>query len=167
MNSLQKALLASGLVSKPLKPVANLPTRQKSINSVPNPLPIPNICCHCGSNVTLVDNAQIYGKPYGNWPYAYLCSSSKCFSYVGLHPYTLIPLGSLATASMRNARKKAKAVFNPLWESGNMTRSEAYIWLAGELGIINTEECHIGWFDVETCNKVITICELKHSENTI
>ena len=78
-----------------------------------------------------------------------------CDSYVGLHPFTGIPLGTLATRPMRDARKQAKAAFNPLWQDGAMTRSDAYAWLAAELSITNVEECHIGWFDVAQCAAVV------------
>jgi hypothetical protein len=45
-------------------------------------------------------------------------------------------------------------VFDPLWNKKDnmMSRSEAYIWLAYELGI-PVEKCHIGMFDVELCRQ--------------
>lgn len=97
--------------------------------------------------------------PYGDWPWAYKCNSKPCNSYVGLHPFTNIPLGTLADAPTREARKKAKAAFNPLWQSKRMSRKDAYAWLAKQLGIVNAGECHIGWFDVATCERVARIME--------
>lgn len=133
---------------------------KSSVLKVKNPLPIPLICPHCASNVELVDNIKIYRtKSYGAWPYAYLCMGKDCRSYVGLHPYTTIPLGTLATATMRDARKKAKAVFEPLWRDGNMSRTKAYSWLATQLGIKDHNDCHIGYFDVMMCKQVIEVCE--------
>lgn len=38
-----------------------------------------------------------------------------------------------------------------------MSRTQAYEWLAGALGI-PAEECHIGMMDVETCGHVIALC---------
>jgi hypothetical protein len=55
---------------------------------------------------------------------------------------------------MREARKRAKAVFNPLWQSGRMSRTDAYAWLADQLGVA-VAECHIGWFDVAQCDRVL------------
>ncbi|MCY1246148.1 zinc-finger-containing domain protein [compost metagenome] len=78
-----------------------------------------------------------------------------CDSYVGLHPFTGIPLGTLATPEMRRARSAAKDAFNPLWQDGAMTRSEAYAWLARALGIADVEQCHIAWFDVAQCAAVV------------
>lgn len=120
---------------------------------VTNPLPVPTVCPHCGRSCSIVNNAEIYGREFGEWPWAVMCQG--CRSYVGLHPFTGIPLGTLATAPIRAARKEAKAAFNPLWERGRMTRTEAYAWLAGAMGIANVDECHIGWFDVAQCNAVV------------
>lgn len=122
---------------------------------VKNPLSVPDNCPNCGSKVWIGSNATIYGKEFGEWPWALMCTG--CDSYVGLHPFTGIPLGTLATPEIRAARKKAKAAFNPLWEGDGapMTRTAAYEWLAAALGIENTEECHIAWFGVEQCNAVI------------
>lgn len=123
-----------------------------------NPLPIPTICPHCGSPVSVVNNKEIYGRQYGKWPFAYKCASKECDSYVGIHPKTDIPLGSLANKATRAARKQAKAVFAPKWEGGEMSKDEAYAWLASKLGIADVHHCHVGWFDIETCNRVVDIC---------
>ncbi|MBB2918291.1 zinc-finger-containing protein [Cupriavidus alkaliphilus] len=125
---------------------------------VKNPLPAPTHCPFCSATVEIVSNEHIYGRAYGDWPWAYRCTGRKCHAYVGLHPFTNIPLGTLADAPTREARKRAKTAFNPIWESGRMTRAEAYAWLAGALGIDNVEECHIGWFDVQTCQRVVAAC---------
>lgn len=127
---------------------------------VKNPLPIPTDCQYCQGKGTVirVDNKTIYGRQYGKWPFAYMCSTPKCDSYVGIHPRTDIPLGTLADKATRAARKKAKAVFAPKWEEGEMTQDEAYAWMARELGIADVNHCHVGWFDIETCNRVFEIC---------
>ncbi|MFY3305270.1 zinc-finger-containing protein, partial [Achromobacter xylosoxidans] len=44
----------------------------------------PKACHCCGGQVRLISNAEIYGREYGPWPFAYLCS--QCGAYVGLHP---------------------------------------------------------------------------------
>ena len=128
---------------------------RKATARVKNPLPVPTACNCCGAPVELVPNSAIYGRAYGDWPWAYLCNG--CGAYVGLHPFTAIPLGTLADAPMREARKRAKAAFNPLWQNGQMTRSDAYAWLAGAMGIADKEQCHIGWFDAAQCNQVVSV----------
>lgn len=142
---------------------ADVPTvSQSSIKKVRNPLPVPVCCPHCGGNVKLMSNSVIYnGTEYGKWPYTYICWNTSCRAYVGCHPGTFIPLGTLATAPIREARKKAKAAFNPLWEDEHMSRSQAYAWLATQLGLKDKEECHIGWFDVAMCNKVVQVCNTR------
>jgi hypothetical protein len=67
----------------------------------------------------------------------------------------------LATPEIREARKRAKAAFQPLWESKTMTRTEAYAWLASAMGITNIDECHIGWFDVQQCNRVANLVKAR------
>lgn len=133
--------------SSPLNPSIRATAR------VSNPLPVPTDCPHCAAPVSLVNNETIYGRAYGEWPWAYACNG--CGAYVGLHPFTSIPLGTLATAEIRDARKRAKAAFNPIWQQGGMSRKAAYAWLAGALGIADVEACHIGWFDVDQCNAVV------------
>lgn len=116
---------------------------------VKNPLPAPEVC-KCGGKVELVKNSEIYGREYGEWPWAYFCRD--CDSYVGLHPFTNIPLGTLADKETREARKDAKNPFERLFKSGRMTRNEAYQALAKKMGI-DVGECHFGWFDIDQCKK--------------
>lgn len=101
-----------------------------AVARVKNPLPAPTVCEHCGAPVEIVRNGALYGRDYGDWPWSYACTK-RC-SYVGMHPQTGIPLGTLATKEIREARKAAKAAFNPLWQAdehgqrGPLTRSQAY-----------------------------------------
>ena len=157
-RSMQQALVGAGMVKPRTGPVTPQNPSRSATARVKNPLPAPTNCPHCASAVELVNNSEIYGRSYGEWPWAYRCTDDDCDSYVGLHPFTSIPLGTLANAELRKARKDAKAAFNPIWQSGEMTRSEAYGWLAGALRIENAEECHIGWFDLVMCRQVTRQC---------
>ncbi|OJB35398.1 zinc-finger-containing protein [Burkholderia ubonensis] len=131
---------------------------------VKNPFPAPTACPYDGGTVEIVKNAEIYGRPYGEWPWAFLCRT--CRAYVGLHPFTGIPLGTLADAPTREARKRAKAAFNPIWQSGAMTRTDAYVWLAQQLGIA-VGECHVGWFDATVCDRVVAICTRSEDQSCV
>jgi hypothetical protein len=133
-------------------PVTPFNPSRRATARVLNPLPVPDTCPHCGAEVWIGSNAKIYGREFGEWPWALMCTG--CDSYVGLHPFTGIPLGTLATPEIRRARKAAKAKFNPLWQGGPLTRTEAYAWLAGALSV-PVEQCHIGWFDVGQCAAVV------------
>jgi hypothetical protein len=156
MNAMQTAFAGAGVKPK-RDPITPWNPSRRAIKRVTNPLPAPIECRLCSSKVDLVKNSEIYnGREYGEWPWAYLCRG--CGAYVGLHPFTAIPLGTLADIATREARMQAKDAFNPLWQSGGMTRSDAYSWLAAQLGIA-VGECHIGWFDIAACNRVIQIIE--------
>ena len=155
MNAMTNAFAGVGIKPK-REPVTPWNPSRRAIKRVTNPLPSPTECQYCGGKVEVVKNSEIYGREYGEWPWAYLCRG--CKAYVGMHPFTGIPLGTLADALTREARKQAKDAFNPLWQSGGMTRSEAYAWLAAQLGI-TAGACHVGWFDIATCERVVEIIE--------
>lgn len=123
---------------------------KRAIKRVRNPLPVPDTCIHCQSSVQAVHHNEIYGRPYGKWPWAYQCSG--CAAYVGMHPFTHIPLGTLATPAIRKSRMECKIPFEKLYRSGKISRGEAYSRLARKLSI-KEEECHFAWFDVEMCHR--------------
>lgn len=54
------------------------------------------------------------------------------------------------------ARRAAHESFDQLWKSEKMTRTEAYRWLSGVLGL-SKKLCHIKQFDIKTC---LLVCEL-------
>ena len=125
-----------------------------AVSKVKNPLPVPETCHYCGGKVVILGNEVIYGIPYGKWPWMCLCV--KCKSYVGLHPFTGIPLGTLANKETREARKLAKDALNSIKDYLQIDRSETYQWLSEKLNL-PVEETHVGWFDVLQCNRVIEI----------
>lgn len=116
---------------------------------VKNPLPAPTTCPYCNGEVKIAGHDEIYGRAYGEWPWAYLCT--ECRAYVGMHPFTNIPLGTLANAALRKARKECKQPFEMLWQGAGWTRDQTYEGLAAHMGI-EQEACHFGWFDVEHCH---------------
>jgi ssDNA-binding Zn-finger/Zn-ribbon topoisomerase 1 len=62
---------------------------------------------------------------------------------------------SWSDGETRRARIEARAEFDQLWKSGQMTRSEAYRWLAREVGPNSPNgEFHIGRADKEQCARV-------------
>lgn len=122
---------------------------RRALKRVKNPRYVPKECPYCGGPVVLVDNWVIYrGKSYGEWPYAYDCR--PCDAFVGLHPDTDIPLGTLADKPLREARKSSKKLFHDLMEMSHKSRSDSYAWLADKMSI-PTEVCHFGWFNEEQC----------------
>lgn len=120
-------------------------------------------CQHCGCEASLVTGKEIYPhRPDLYHKSFYLC---QCGAYVGTHPGTTNPLGRPSNAALRKAKAAAHAVFDPIWKTKEMGRSAAYKWLAGELGI-RPSETHIGWFDEETCKRVVEICHRRQQFNT-
>ena len=151
----------------PIDPRANAPEHiaapaplphvsRRALKRVKNPMPAPTICRYCSGHVELVSNSEIYnGRSYGDWPYAYLCAD--CKAYVGLHPDTDIPLGTLAAPQLRKDRNTAKDAFHRVKEQRGFSRSLAYQWLAGKMGI-EVGVCHFGWFEQDDCARALAFC---------
>lgn len=121
---------------------------------IQDPLPAPSTCRYCGGHVSFTTNDVFYGRQFGEWPWCYFCSA--CKAYVGCHPKTDIPLGTLADGATRKARNAAHAAFDPLWrgKGSPMKREHAYQWLSEALGIPRSVT-HIGFFDQQTCERVV------------
>ena len=111
------------------------------------------VCGYCGGVAELTDSAEVYGgRSYGS---IYICR--PCQAWVGCHPNTLQPLGTLAKAELRQWRNHAHASFDVLWRYKGVKRQEAYAWLAEKLNLTK-EECHIGLFTIEQCKRVVQVC---------
>ena len=119
-------------------------------------------CPYCKQPAKLVDSKEIYGISYG---WAWFCK--PCKAWVGCHKNSKkhAPLGRLANAELRYWKKKAHAVFDPLWQrkmkrdncTKGQARKAAYKWLAKQLQI-EIKDCHVGMFDVEKCKKTVEAC---------
>ncbi|MCW3111314.1 MAG: hypothetical protein JWQ09_5820 [Segetibacter sp.] len=121
------------------------------------------VCPYCGENTTHCSDSVIYNRTYGGM--VYLCLT--CDAYVGCHkPNPTQSLGRLANADLRSAKIAAHASFDTLWRkkisrdhvSKSKARKAAYRWLSCATGI-PVEYCHIGFMDIEECNKVIEVCK--------
>lgn len=114
-------------------------------------------CDYCGREALLVSGRDIY--PHRPDLYSLkFWSCSPCGAWVGCHKRSnAVPLGRLADADLRKAKSAAHAAFDPIWKSGEMHRRNAYDWLSKKLGI-KFKDCHIGMFDIATCEKVVRIC---------
>lgn len=119
-------------------------------------LPPPTECRYCRGPARLTDNGTIYGRRYGDWPFMWLCD--HCEAYVGCHPHTDLPLGTLADAPLREARKIHKASFQAVLKASRKKRGAVYEWLAVRMGI-PVSECHWGMFEAEQCEQAGAICK--------
>ena len=87
----------------------------------------------------------------------YGCSTwPACKAAHGAHPDGS-PVGKPGTVQEKEARQLAHIAFDQLWQGGGMRRSQAYKWLAEQMGM-EKSKCHIGSFDVAMCNRVVEIC---------
>lgn len=144
-----------------LEPPEPLPhVSRRALKRVKDRLTIPTTCPCCGRDgIELVENWEIYnGRTYGDWPYVYL--HRACRAYMGLHPDTDLPLGTLADKETREARKKGKSYFNRLMKLSGKTRDELYEWLAKSLRIPQSQ-CHWSWFDAEWADRAGRCCAAK------
>lgn len=131
---------------------------RKALRRVKEYMTPPNQCRYCGGPVRLINHSEIYGREYSEWPYLYDCRT--CDAYVGLHPQTDLPLGTMADAELRSARKTNKAKFISLMKNRGWDRDKAYSWLALEMGICKGA-CHWGWFDSDQCVRAGELCEVR------
>jgi hypothetical protein len=151
-----------------LTPPEPLPyVSRRALKRVKHPMRAPEHCPLCGCNVTLIRNDAIYGQIYGGWPFAYRCDdeSADCGAFVGLHPDTDIPLGTLADRDLRAARSSAKGAWQRLSANEGWSRSKAYRWLASALEI-DADTCHFGWFDLDLCQTAEMACLAHHFKRT-
>lgn len=131
---------------------------RRALMRIPEPLQPPTKCTMCGCKVELVNHKVVYGREYSDWPYMYRCTNAKnCDTYVGVHPNTDIPLGTLADKDTREARKNNKNLFIELQRQNKWSRKEAYHWLSLQLNIPE-EQCHWAMFNVEEAKKAGQLC---------
>lgn len=138
---------------------------RRALARVTHAIPPPVHCPHCGSDVALTENSAIYnGKSYGTWPYVYQCA--PCDAYVGLHPDTDLPLGTLAKKPLRKARIESKARFFEMCRSNQRSRDTAYAWLADAMGIPH-DTCHFGMFDIDQAKQAGELCHNNTKDLTV
>ena len=98
-------------------------------------------CPYCGGTAILRDASFVYGeKSYGGK--VYVCSNyPKCDAYVGVHPGTRIPKGTLADQELRKKRMLAHQIFDQIWLRGILSRPDAYHWMADKF-CLSDEQAH-------------------------
>ena len=51
-------------------------------------------------------------------------------------------------------------MFDKFWKDNHMSRTEGYKWLSEKMGL-PFKSTHIGYFEIEECQKVIELCQSK------
>ena len=100
-------------------------------------------CPDCGDSMPLIKD---------NFGIRYKCKS-PCRGSHGAHPDGK-PLGTPANSRIRKARSEAHLVFDVLWQSGKMSRVEAYAWMRSTLRL-QPDEAHISSMNVAQCRSLI------------
>lgn len=131
-------------------------------------------CPYCGSEAKLVGGLAIYPhRPDLGGKKFWRCK--PCDAYVGCHEAGngqgdgTKPLGRLANAELRKAKKDAHYAFDRLWlDSPNRRRARgaAYAWLADAMGL-TADECHIGEMDVQQCRRVFQLVLARKAAGTV
>ena len=117
-------------------------------------------CPYCCSRAYLRPASVVYGqKASASDAPLYVCARfPACDSYVAAHKSSRRPMGTLANAHLRHQRIAAHATFNRLWQSGLMSKKQAYRWLQLKLGLPE-EDAHIANFSTYRCEQVIRLCD--------
>ena len=99
-------------------------------------------CPYCGSPVIYRSADGIY-RDNSRGTMLYVCSHyPECDAYVRVHTGTNIPVGSMANHELRTLRRTAHHYFDQLYESGYMSKQDAYQWLA-DLIMAPLSEAHV------------------------
>ena len=121
------------------------------------------VCAYCKQPTDFIDSAVIYnGRSFGM---VYACL--PCRAWVGVHHgNTRDAYGRVANKELRLAKNDAHRAFDRIWREKHMGRGKAYKWLGKQLGIPK-DYCHIGYFGVDTCKRVVEVCnKFLNNENT-
>ena len=116
------------------------------------------ICPYCGKEAIWCENKEVYGINYGKSYMCYFCK--PCNAYVGCHTNSKTPLGTMANSELREWRKKAHQVFDPLWEQRHMRRRYLYQKMSEYFG----KQIHIGEANIEECKRIIEWCKTEVKE---
>ena len=115
-------------------------------------------CPYCGSKALLRPASVVHSRSAPKEE-VYVCARyPACDAYVSAHRDSHLPMGTLADKPLRDKRRQAHAAMNHLWETGLMTKKEAYRWLQTQLGVPE-QEAHIGRFSAFRCEQVIRLCD--------
>lgn len=115
-----------------------------------------------GGDRVYPDDPRAHGKKFWH------CEPCDAWTATHENSPTAKPIGRLANAELRAARKQALAAFNPLWLAGfailaakgaskSYCTGIAYKWLSERMGITQ-KTCHIGSFTPEQCKQARAIC---------
>lgn len=105
-------------------------------------------CPYCGEEAQVVTGVTVY--PYRrDLRHLSFYHCEPCDAYCRRESDGR-PFGTMANAELRAARIATHKKFDALWKSGQVTRSEAYRWLAKQMGK-EPVDTHIRLFSLGDC----------------
>lgn len=118
----------------------------------------PMRCPYCGNAMILRPASYVYADGDDSRQ-VYVCNHyPQCNTYVGTHPGTRIPLGTPANGDLRNLRIRAHRKFDQIWQTGIMSRDQAYRWFA-DYFCLKLKDAHIGLCSEYQCTELIRKCD--------
>ncbi len=118
------------------------------------------LCPYCNSPSLEVTGDEIYGLGRGYGHIKMFKCSGTCDAYSGskLEYGVRVSMGSLANKQLRELRKKCHKLFDAQWKgkpNEKLARRKCYVWLQSFTNLPD-ELAHIGMFNVEQCETLIT-----------
>lgn len=111
-------------------------------------------CPYCGQRLVF-RTAEEMGFVEKEGINFWVCSHyPECDAYVRTNRYSQTPRGTVANGKLRRLRNETHRVFNQLYESGYMTKADAYLWLS-KIMECTGPQAHIGQFSELECQLVI------------
>lgn len=109
-------------------------------------------CPYCQVEAERTDSAKIYnGRSFGE---IYLCRNyPQCDARVSIRNGQ--PVGTLARHELRELRKRCHARFDPIWQTGGLSRAQAYGFLQKLMRLLNKQDAHIARFDERRCREFL------------
>ena len=125
-------------------------------------------CPYCKAKATLHPASYVFGEAAKPDSFLYVCDRyPACDSYVGAHRSSKLPMGTLADGDLRHKRIQAHKALGWLWNSGLMTKTQAYKWLQAKLGL-SSEQAHIAKFSHYMCDSLIAACtQVRENNRTV
>lgn len=112
------------------------------------------VCPYCDKAARLVARAEVErDRPHG---LAWVCWPCEAWAAVHNNSPTNKPTSRLAKRELHAAKAQAAGVFNLLYKTWGVKRSDAYSWLAEKMGI-SSGDCDFAKFDLNECRKADSV----------
>lgn len=123
-------------------------------------------CQYCGGNPLRMTGAEMFPDRPEIAVKRYL-ACRDCDAWVGCRPGTWTPVGELADATLRSARRRAHDAFESVWRaalretraSDDQARRAAYAWIATHV----RGGAHVAGLGLRECGDMIGLCGARNA----